>query len=1093
MKTTTDNKRKDASIIVNNVFDIWFKMIITLVVIYICFSKFWEELLLNSLYPFLSKFRDTWATKFFFILAIAFLIYDFSKKLRKGVVISWHEFWLGVVVFSFWCYYRLLNPSVFQDCTTVFFVGSNHLCYIDLLFIWAVKQILYKIIFCLKHTKLVNRKSSQMSFYCDAPISSLDGDMLGMEAQASILVDRLYETSSSQNAFSIGIVSPWGYGKSSFLFCMKEKFKQKEKVLIFDFNPWKYNKNASLTEVFFHQMKEVLQPYYRDIGYELLKYSRLLNGSSVPALQLFFNFTNQDINEIFKDIDRKIKKTDYKIVVFIDDLDRMDGGEIMEVLKLVRNSANFANLYFIVAYDRDYLNKILNTTSSADMSNYLEKIFQIEYTLSPIEPDKLKSVLKDKLKKTIDNESDRTMSFDLIDGSSYFNNKASSFPIHLLHSIRDVYRYINLFSYSYCGLKGNIQVNNLMDVTLLQLKHPAIFELLSNKLYEFIDQDKDDQTRVILYHGDESNDKDIKINEGGKSTDSQSDRKVRMRMTKFHSIDFLSYLDENKGSLRLTNNDINDIKELMLKLFPDRGSHLAPTYKSIQHIESVERYFYYSLLETDLAVNEFKELWRFSDEEMESKIKSIIERKKERSLIIQIRGFRSEQAIEIKKVIHVLFYLGSQNTIESRLVFIEDIEKKISMLEESYRQEHDRVNEVSEENGTNEADEFVRTILLRFGWNNFVEDFLRTYINTFDPQKCQYEFYQRVQLKLFSKYLESPEIEVRDAFDAYLGHNISTPTLRNVDVKNKFISYAKMHIDKIINENVLFRPLVDKKKFYIPSYIARIWQPFKIDVFNKHVQRKAENEGQLSKFKSFIDRFKSKGYLLSQWESLTIELNKLTLTDCEVEEFRSFWSGIVEDAAFLKWKECDELILSLGSNTGVEELKDNWNKNLSSQEFSSIKWNDIDDIIQELPQKELIEGIKEFDNSANKSEEEDLRSLLETTALDRFILSPLQQLLGQNKNSFSSYRDSEIGGYIAGLPDGEKFDKIKKTWNELKEIGYPSLYWLEADLFFKEMPDSSSDISEFKKFWHEFKKAGYPSDGIAFDFKEINSDNIRVG
>lgn len=42
-------------------------------------------------------------------------------------------------------------------------------------------------------------------------------------------------------------------------------------------------------------------------------------------------------------------------MVVIDDLDRLEGTELMAVLKLIRITANFKNLIFIVAYDKGFV------------------------------------------------------------------------------------------------------------------------------------------------------------------------------------------------------------------------------------------------------------------------------------------------------------------------------------------------------------------------------------------------------------------------------------------------------------------------------------------------------------------------------------------------------------------------------------------------------------------------------------------------------------------------------------------------------------------------------------------------------------------
>lgn len=69
----------------------------------------------------------------------------------------------------------------------------------------------------------------------------------------------------------------------------------------------------------------------------------------------------------------------------IDDLDRLDADEILEVLKLIRNTANFPYLKFVVACDRKYV--IEQLRSRAIDEKYLEKIFMVDFQLPQVYAD----------------------------------------------------------------------------------------------------------------------------------------------------------------------------------------------------------------------------------------------------------------------------------------------------------------------------------------------------------------------------------------------------------------------------------------------------------------------------------------------------------------------------------------------------------------------------------------------------------------------------------------------------------------------------------------------------------------------------------
>ena len=85
-----------------------------------------------------------------------------------------------------------------------------------------------------------------------------------------------------------------------------------------------------------------------------------------------------------------------KLIIFIDDIDRLDKSEVMAVIKLIRNSANFFNTIFVVSYDKEYLTNAI--TSISDQGEiFLEKIFQVELNPPSFDKDILKKELINKI------------------------------------------------------------------------------------------------------------------------------------------------------------------------------------------------------------------------------------------------------------------------------------------------------------------------------------------------------------------------------------------------------------------------------------------------------------------------------------------------------------------------------------------------------------------------------------------------------------------------------------------------------------------------------------------------------------------------
>lgn len=89
-------------------------------------------------------------------------------------------------------------------------------------------------------------------------------------------------------------------------------------------------------------------------------------------------FSNKPAAIVFEELKEIFKSFKFQTVIVIDDVDRLGKEELFEVLRIIRNTANFPNTVFIVACDKDYVAKTIGQDSA-----YLDKYFQYDVTLPP--------------------------------------------------------------------------------------------------------------------------------------------------------------------------------------------------------------------------------------------------------------------------------------------------------------------------------------------------------------------------------------------------------------------------------------------------------------------------------------------------------------------------------------------------------------------------------------------------------------------------------------------------------------------------------------------------------------------------------------
>ena len=172
-----------------------------------------------------------------------------------------------------------------------------------------------------------------------------------------------------------------------------------------------------------------------------------------------------------KKIDDTLKRLNKKIVIYIDDLDRLDSTELLEVMRLIRNTADFRNTFFVVAYDRNYVLNALEKHNPINLQNYLDKIFQLEITL----PYFNKVILREKLSQLISKK------WSIEDYSELHKIIINATQIDgWLDNMRDVTRLANAVLLNYSKLHEEVDFYDFLKIEVLRLKYPSVYTFNSN-------------------------------------------------------------------------------------------------------------------------------------------------------------------------------------------------------------------------------------------------------------------------------------------------------------------------------------------------------------------------------------------------------------------------------------------------------------------------------------------------------------------------------------------------------------------------------------------------------------------------------------
>jgi len=314
----------------------------------------------------------------------------------------------------------------------------------------------------------------------DRPLVDPAMDELGYAPFAEHLADSIIRQ-YPQEGLVMAIYGPWGSGKSTLLNFIKAnlaKHPKHEQPIVVHFNPWWFSGKEELTLHFFEEIAGAFKSNNNnDLAEKVAKFSDAVAEAPLPyakwakVISILFNQPRNVVAKK-KEISLALQGIDRKILVVIDDLDRLMPDEVRQIFQLVKAVADFPNTVYLLAFDKEVVVKALGEAPNLSGDDYLEKIVQVPFEL-PL-PDKvsLHGMLFGWLNILLADVPED--GFDQVYWGNVFHEGIAPF----LDTPRDVVRLVNTLSVTYPAIKEEVNLADFIAVEALRVFAPTVYDAI---------------------------------------------------------------------------------------------------------------------------------------------------------------------------------------------------------------------------------------------------------------------------------------------------------------------------------------------------------------------------------------------------------------------------------------------------------------------------------------------------------------------------------------------------------------------------------------------------------------------------------------
>ncbi|MEH2436515.1 MAG: P-loop NTPase fold protein [Nostoc sp.] len=327
----------------------------------------------------------------------------------------------------------------------------------------------------------------------DSSLVDPEKDLLGHANFAKYLADSICKMTFPEG-FVIAVYGSWNSGKSTLLNFVVHYLQQKpeeEKPIIVPFNPWLLSGHENITRRFFDQLKNVLSQQSsvpKGLRERVADFAAIISDIPLPyaqtgkALAALLDDKDKEAAELKEEVEDTLVQQQRRIVITIDDIDRLAAEDIKQLFRIFKAMRNFTNLVYLLVFNKEVVMRTIADTKEISEEAYLEQIIQVSFELPNPDKTSLRRLLFEKLdhifSPTAKQQINQTRWGDI-----YFQGIE-----HFITNIRDITRFVNTLTVTYPVVKDEVNPVDFIAIESLRVFCPKIYSLIHQNPHIFIGQ-----------------------------------------------------------------------------------------------------------------------------------------------------------------------------------------------------------------------------------------------------------------------------------------------------------------------------------------------------------------------------------------------------------------------------------------------------------------------------------------------------------------------------------------------------------------------------------------------------------------------------